>query len=1179
MKRRHFLLSGMAAIGSVYCGKAFGALDAKNVPLLLTDLQVAPEGQLPMTPYRGIVYTADNIDEVRRLAHHPHNKNVTAQLLEQAEAWLQRSDEEIIRLIPTAKDVFAIGAAGDPKTGQSWPFYARSDNMASLDKPGQLRSPYTGDIYGIAKPGEKYFDDGSGWVRPSDGRTFYFRAIWNSFVVREMHRGIDYLALAYLLTGDPQVARKALFILDHLSAVLAQNPRANFIDWPGTPTNEGERRSFFCYNGNTANQRALTTALSLDLLGNAPYASEPSCYKSTFTVFENIQKHYFDLYERGFYLDQRGALTNHGTSLFTNVLAQGVLFGNAEYLRLGIDAMYAFLDSTINRDGDYLELSGSYGRLGRENGSQMVALLVHYQPQNYANSSALPRREDFPHALNVADEERWYQTVVKMLYRMTVAGRFPAYGDSSPDRAQLGAENNSYLEGQRASYLRMFYEQTSRADWKEEIADLYHAIPEASKIPDFDIPERTLSNYLLFGLSQWKEPVAVKNASAAKASLLTPELLGGKNIAILRSGKDAARRALFMRGGINGAHGHDDQMAIIPYANGFALAGIYGYRYARTPDHLGWGTRAVSHQTAVINEDLPAAMFFKGWQPKPVAPSASVSGFITEGAAQMVEMNNPALWQHSEGNVQDYRRAVWMIDVSDEQSYFVDIFQLVGGNSHDYFWNAPYPNQRTDITFRLANIRTSAVPNVWTLSALSGKNLSSPRNKPGQSWGERLDGMAGRIKPLPGQSEKDTPQRGKAVPPGNGYEFIWDVKTNETEKDWNAVWILQDQKTYLKARMINFDGMTAITAKSPSLYADHHFDVIVARRTRDKSTFIPLQSRFVNVLEAVENQHWAVKSTEKLAVETSAQASDCVALKLDLSNNHSDYLLANRRSQKVQSDEFSFEGRNAFVRVDAKQQLTNLTLQEGTSLDAFGWKIELAKPTIAAKILLVDTQDDKGQIVIDQQLPAGDVLSGALLQIKNSANDAVNYSFDEVLTIEKVLSSQPGQSILQFQKQSLVLTRLQIDSIDSQNKKIETRWPCELAGTASTQYLQGRALMKADASKASALVTSFARKNLEVTSTADFQNGDKLKVVIAKPGDVITIPVSVSVTRKAENQYQLHTNAPLKITLRAKAGQKLMASSEKQTAKVPFVADKNGIITAEISPADFKSARIQMEVV
>jgi len=1171
MKRRHFILSGMAAIGSAYCGKAFGALNEKNIS------HVAAEEQQPVTPYRGIAYTRDNINEVRRLANNSRNKNVTAQLLEEADLWLQRSDEELLHLMPTPQDVFAIGAAGDPKTGQSWPFYARSDNMASLDKPGQLRSPYTGDIYGIAKPGEKYFDGGRGWVRPGDGRTFYFRGIWNSFVVREMHRGIDYLALAYLLTGDLQVARKALFILDRLSTVLAQNPSADFIDWPGSPKSN-ERRNFFCYIGNGANQRALTTALSLDLLGKAPYANEPSSYKSTFTVFENIEKHYFDLYERTYYLDQRGALTNHGTSLFANVLAQGVLFGNAEYLRLGIDAMYAFLDSTINRDGDYMELSGGYGRLGRDNGSVMVALLSNYQPRNYAESAALPQRENFPHRLNVADEMRWYQTVVQMLYRMTVAGRFPSYGDSGPDRAKLGVENNNYLESQRASYLRMFYEQTSREDWKETIAELYHSIPDEAKVPNFDIPEQTLFRYLLFGLSQWKEP-APTGANTAKSSLLTSELLGGKNIAILRSGKGAQRRALFMRGGINGAHGHDDQMAIVPYANGFALAGIYGYRFAGTPDDLGWGSRAAAHLTAVINEDLPASFLYKGWNPKPLAPSANVSGFITEGAAQMVEMNNPGLWQHSDGNVRDYRRSVWMIDVSEEQSYFVDIFQLVGGNSHDYFWNAPYPDQRNDISFRLTNIRTSPAPGVWTLSALSGKNLLSPRNKPGQSWGERLDGMAGRIKPLPGQSEKDTPQRGKPVPPGNGYEFIWDVKTNETEQDWNAVWILQDQKTYLKARMINFDGMTAITAKSPSLYPDHHFDLIVARRSKDKSTFTPFQSRFVNVFEAVENQHWAVKSTEKLPVKTSANINDCVALKLSLSNQHSDYLLTNRRPQKIQAKDFSFDGRNAFIRVDANQQITNLILQEGTLLEAFGWKIEIAKPAIEAKVLSVDAQDENGRIVIDQQLPEDDVLTGALLRIKNGEHDAINYSFDEVLTIEKVLSAQPGKSILQFQNQSLALTRLQIDSIDSQNNKMETRWPCELAGTAATEYLQGRALMKDAASEVSALIKSFARKDLEATSTADFQQGEKLKVVIAKPGDNITIPVFVSLTRKGENAYQLYTTAPVKITLRAKAGQKMIGSSEKQSAKVLSIADENGIMVMEISPAAFQSARIELAVV
>lgn len=72
--------------------------------------------------------------------------------------------------------------------------------------------------------------------------------------------------------------------------------------------------------------------------------------------------------------------------------------------------------------------------------------------------------------------------------------------------------------------------------------------------------------------------------------------------------------------------------------------------------------------------------------------------------------------------------------------------------------------------------------------------------------------------------------------------------------------------------------------------------------------------------------------------------------------------------------------------------------------------------------------------MIDQHLPEGDILTGALLQIKNSGSDAINYSFNEVLTIENVLSAQPGQSILQFQNQSFCKTGKSI-SKESRIKK------------------------------------------------------------------------------------------------------------------------------------------------
>src|SRR5690606_18426696 len=98
---------------------------------------------------------------------------VAAAVFGTAEKWLAFSPEEIDAMIPAPDAVFALGLAGDPVNGKTWPRHARGDAMCSLDRPGEVKSPHTGDVYGTRKPGEKFFDDGSGWTRKEDGKTFY----------------------------------------------------------------------------------------------------------------------------------------------------------------------------------------------------------------------------------------------------------------------------------------------------------------------------------------------------------------------------------------------------------------------------------------------------------------------------------------------------------------------------------------------------------------------------------------------------------------------------------------------------------------------------------------------------------------------------------------------------------------------------------------------------------------------------------------------------------------------------------------------------------------------------------------------------------------------------------------------------------------------------------------------
>jgi|GEM_PF-5188875 len=1138
------------------------------------NLEISPDRAL-IRPYRGIAYVESDVPEVRRLARDKKaNAEAVRKILETARQWLQRSDEEIVALIPKPGAAFAHGYAGDPKTGQSWP-RAGTGNLCNLSYPGEVRSPYTGDVYGIQKEGEPYYDPGDGWVRPSDGRRFYFKALWNSFVARSMHEGVDALALAYLLTGEPETARKALFILDRLATLRKQTPDYKcMID---SVRMAETKVGFFCYQGNLANQRVINSALALDLVGGSPAASAPSSADPKMTMFANIEENYFDLYEREFYLDQRGSLTNHGSILFGNVLAQGVLFGRPDLLSTGIEALYAFIDSTINRDGDYLELAGGYGRLGRDYGSRLVAILNHYRVENYKNTRSAHKMPDparYPFHLRIADEPRWYATVIEMLYRLPVAGRYPQYGDVSPDRDVLLGTNNKYLDAQRRKYLRMYYHQTSRPDWKREIERLYQTLPENTE------SRVEIEDLLLFGISQWAE-VGQAEHPASEALVEKSDLMGGKAIAILRSGEGKNRRALFMRGGGNGPHGHDDQMAIVPYGHGMVLAGVYGYGSSETPDHLGWGSRAISHLTATVNEDLPWSYLYKGFRTSPESPAGSVTGYAATAPAQFVEMRNPALWAKASGEtVEDYRRSAWLVDVDAERYYFFDVFQIVGGKTHDYPWNAPYGEPDDAEAFVLSGVEPVAQEGVWTLASLSGAFRAAYWNQPGKSWGERLDGKASVIRPLPNERNRHQLSGQKHPPsaPGNGYGMIWDVKAAATEGDWQAVWKLQDNRHFLRASFLNYDGMTVASGRSPSLLFDRHFHVVVARRSAAPENSAPLNSRFVNVVEVGKNGNWAIAEAKRLVLQGPA-TGDVAGAEIRLQNGMTDYLIASRTLQTVTHPALKFTGRHGFARIDDHGGARSLMLSEATTLEAAGWRIEASQPALEAKVISVHPGDEVGEIVIDRALPTGSVLAGATLLIRDAERPEIPYTHDEYLAVEEVAKGpRPGTSVFRFRKQSLVMARFQaekIEKLDPATLQVESRWPSEVSGMRGVFYLRGRSVHGEKGPLA--LMKTHTRQTFNLNRLAGVRPGELLRVVLAKAGDKVVLPVTASLTAQEDGSYLLRTNADLRISPPPEMGGRLLASVPSNPDRPVELAAQSGNGAVTVSPAALGSAEIVLK--
>lgn len=1092
-------------------------------------LKVAARQTRPVTPYRGLVYTPEGIEQVREVARETERGQAMAEgIFAIVEPWLALSDQAISDLVPAADAVFAAGNAGDPKTGQSWPTTARQQGMCSLERPGTVRSPHTGDIYGNAAAGELYYDDGEGWVRPSDGRKFYFKGIWNSWIVNQMHEAVDNLALAYMLTGDEAVAERALLILDELATL--RRKRAldpGLIDgYSYGQTDKG----FFSYSGNGANSRMLQTAFALDLLGRSHAAGKPSLGTAGKSVFENAQENYFGVFEP-IYKKTRHTLYNHTTILYANELAQGILFGKPELIREGLDVLTVWLEQTLNRDGQYYENAGGYERVGVNYAAMMMLPLSNYSPDNYENPEVYPKPEDYPFNLKFGNDPNWYSAAYLMKYRMMASGRMIAYGDMWEDRLILPGQTRDWDPRLWNVFGRLLYWQTDNPQWQEEIAQRYWSLPEAIR------NEPTLSTVHEMGISQWLEPARPAGEVVQKESLLEEDsdLLPGKMIALLRSGSGKDHRTAFMSGSVQYSHGHDDQMALIPYAKGLNLTGNYGYPAAGSPAHRGWSIKPASHWTLVVNEDLPAPAY-----PAKLAPPASLQGWVPgaeETSVQLVEMSNPHLWtDRIAPDMSEYRRLHWLVDIDAENFYFLDFFRATGGRSHDYFWTGQWLDQADPGQgFRVEGVEPVSTDGVWSLAGLNPSLRTMDYNVPGRSWGERLDpGKNGKIRPLGIKGESINVDNSWNPPPGNGYGFVYDVRTDETTDNWSAQWDLIDRKNTMRLTFVNNEPQTAIIGRSPAMEVDRYHTTAIARRSGAE----PLRSQFAALIEVAEGGKWPVLQAERIDFDPTAG----MGVRLNLSNGSTDIVLAGQTPQsRLEADGVNLTGARGFVRTDAQGAVEEMLLNEGTRLAAGGLSLTLAEPYWQGRVIEVLPDALHNAVVFDRALPAGSVLQGqAVIFTGGKTQNAPQTLQDVTYVLEQVRPDARG-SIADFGAQRMVSSTVVVEQIDADGA-VNSTWPNEIRGGRfnDTGYYTGRRVAaQADPSRQSVVAAYPNRKKFIPQDKGLFKEGEKLEFYMVQAGDSARIPASVALKKDAQGGWVLLTNADVTVRLPARAGQVL----------------------------------------
>jgi hypothetical protein len=384
------------------------------------------------------------------------------------------------------------------------------------------------------------------------------------------------------------------------------------------------------------------------------------------------------------------------------------------------------------------------------------------------------------------------------------------------------------------------------------------------------------------------------------------------HLALLNSGAGADSRTLWFDYDSGGYHAHADGMNIGLFAKGLDLLPDFGY----PPVQFGgwsaprsvWYAKTAAHNTVCVDgkDQVTRAGPTTERAGYEGLPAGEIGAWASADGISVVRASCPEMIGGDR-----YDRTVAMIDISDRDSYILDIFRVKGGSDHALFLHGHFGSVTT-----------------------AGLDL-----EPAPDYGHGTQMRHFR--------------HGK--PAGSG---------------WSADWKIEDRYHYAPAGSdihLRYTGLTGdvsvSTAESwvcPGGYNGVDEAWIPTIMIRRQAPSAPLESAFAGILEPYERTS-NIREIRRLAVQPAdgePAGNLDVGVEVRLADGRSDLLLARcasgRSERRMAADGFEVatDGTLCWVRRDAGGRVVRAVLCGGTRLRAGGVTIRLAKPRPVAEVML-----------------------------------------------------------------------------------------------------------------------------------------------------------------------------------------------------------------------------------
>src|SRR5690606_29093327 len=123
------------------------------------------------------------------------------------------------------------------------------------------------------------------------------------------------------------------------------------------------------------------------------------------------------------------------------------------------------------------------------------------------------------------------------------------------------------------------------------------------------------------------------------------------------------------------------------------------------------------------------------------------------------------------------------------------------------------------------------------------------------------------------------------------------------------------------------------------------------------------------VTEVADGDEWPVSGTNWVDVTTPGDPADAAALTLNLRDGRRDVVVTTTGDDPVSAAGVDLDGQRAFARFSAKGDVSELMLQEGTSLSAGGVSIGTTRDAWGGKVVAVESRSGVNRVMLDTLLP------------------------------------------------------------------------------------------------------------------------------------------------------------------------------------------------------------------